>query len=202
MKCWIKKRIKTLGATAFGANVLCAITLFAAVLCSACGGQTSSAPRIVPEDTLPPLATPTAEPTPTVTPTAEPVFTPEPTPTPSAFDELGQYISGVDHFKRYLSFRNVQVYEQEEDTFVDVIVANQYPRALVCAAGAAFYDENGELVAEGRFQTRDGQYVLVLPQGETTLFAQVDTDMTLTALTLEIVFDEALGVLPDAVGQD
>ena len=42
----------------------------------------------------------------------------------------------------------MQVYEQDDDTFVDAIILNEYPETIVCAAGVAFYDENGELVAE------------------------------------------------------
>ncbi len=173
------------------------LVMAAVILAAALSGCVRANARVLPGETLPPLATPTPEVTPSPSPTATPEPSPEPTSTPSAFDELGEYISGPEHYKRYLSFRNVQVYEQEDDTFVDAILVNKYPHALLCAAGAAFYDETGELVAEGRFQTRDGQYVLVLPQGETTLFAQINTDMTLTALEMEIVFDDSLGILPD-----
>lgn len=145
---------------------------------------------------------------PTATATSAPILTPDSVPSPSptyepavtpasVFDLNGNYISGADHFKQYLSFRNVQVYEQEEDTFVDAIVSNDYPETIICAAGVAFYDENNELVAQGRLQTRDAQYILILPPGETTLFAQIDTDMTLTDLDFQIVFDDTLGVKPE-----
>ncbi len=166
-------------------------TLLALAL-SAC---ISARPVIAADRTLPP-ETETSSPAPSLEPT--PSATPElPASAAPAFDAKGNYISGLDHFKQYLSLRNVQVYEQEGDTFVDAIIVNEYPETIVCAAGVAFYDENDEMVAEGRFQTRDAQYILILPPGETTLFTQVDTDMTLTDLELSILFDETLGVKPE-----
>lgn len=152
-------------------------------------------PVVVTDRTLPPAtAAVTVPPSPEGTPytTLEQTATPAP-----VFDLKGNRISGAEHFKRYLSLHNVQVYEQEGDTFVDAIILNDYPQTIVCAAGVLFNDENGELVAEGRLQTRDAQYILILPPGETTLFAQVDTDMTLTDLALLIVFDDSLGVKPE-----
>lgn len=176
------------------AAVLLALALAAGALfaLSACTG---GRPALVPHTTLPPPPSPTLTPAPEPTPAVQ---TPAPTLTPApAFDLAGNFISGARHFERYLLLRNVQVYEQEEDTFVDAIIRNDYPQTVVCAAVAAFYDETGELVAEGRLQTRDAQYVLILPPGETMLFAQVDTDMALTSLELKILFDQQLGVQPE-----
>jgi hypothetical protein len=171
------------------------ILLAPALIALALSACVSAHPVILADRTLPPV---TQAPAPSSTPEPTPSPTPEPTATPApAFDAKGNYISGLDHYKQYLSFRNVQVYEQENDTFVDAIILNEYPETIVCAAGVAFYDENGELVAEGRFQTRDAQYILILPPGETTLFAQVDTDMMLTNLDLSILFDDSLGVKPE-----
>ncbi len=172
------------------------LALAATLLAAALSGCVSARPAIVPGSTLP-LPTPIATPAPTVSPAPSPTAA-EPTATVAPlFDAKGIPISGADHFKQYLSFRNVQVYEQEEDTFVDAIAVNDYPKTIVCAAGVAFYDEEGILVAEGRLQTRDAQYILILPPGETTLFAQIDTDMTLTDLEIKIIFDDSLGVKPD-----
>lgn len=174
-------------------RIACVIApvLVALALC----GCVRARPVLDPSRTLP---APTAKPTPSPVASPSPTPTTEPTATPApVYDALGNYISGAEHFKQYLSFRNVQVYEQEGDTFVDAIVVNDYPQTIVCAAGAAFYDENEELVAQGRLQTRDAQYILILPPGETTLFAQVDTDMTLTDLDIKIIFDDALGVKPE-----
>ncbi|HWQ59385.1 MAG TPA: hypothetical protein VN540_10230 [Clostridia bacterium] len=171
------------------------IILASALLAAALSGCVSARPALVPGETLPaPTIAPTPSPTPSPSPSSMPAATATPAP---AFDAKGSFISGADHFKQYLSFRNVQVYEQEGDTFVDAIVVNDYPETIVCAALAAFYDKSGELVAEGRLQTRDASYILILPPGETALFAQIDTDMTLTDLEIRIVFDDTLGVKPE-----
>lgn len=158
------------------------------LLASAC---VRSAPTLMPEYTIPPEVTPT--PTPEVTPTP----TPEPTPSPTPLiDVTGVDIDGLEHFQRYLSFKNIQVYEQCEDTFIDAVISNSYPKVLMCAVSVSFTDENGELLAETKLQTRDGEYVLLLQPGETTVFAQIDTDMCLTAVPFTFNYDAALGVLP------
>ena len=46
-------------------------------------------------------------------------------------------------------------------------------------------------------QTRDGQYVLRLENGDNTLFAQIDTDMTLTDKEFRLEYSEDLNVLPE-----
>lgn len=172
--------------------LLLAPTLLALALSGCIGVQ----PIIDPSVTVP-SATATPIPSPPPSPSPTPAAAPGITATPArAFDALGSFITGADHFKRYLSFRNVQVYEQEEDTFVDAVVVNDYPKTIVCAVAVTFYDETGELVASSMLQTRDASYILILPPGETTLFAQVNTDMSLTALDLRIVFDDELGVAP------
>ena len=43
--------------------------------------------------------------------------------------------------------------------------------------------------------------MLVLAPGETTVFAQIDTDIVLTDKPLEFVFDESLGVKPDTAAR-
>ena len=57
---------------------------------------------------------------------------------------------------------------------------------------------DGELTAaaERPCAAHPAKNVLLLPPGETTIFAQIDTDMRLTALPFEIAFDASLGVLP------
>lgn len=171
----------------------CAALLIAALM--ALSGCVEARPTLDAGNTLPPEATPTPSPTPS--PTPEPTETPAGTAAVSQFDALGNYITGADHFKQYISFRNVQVYEQEDDTFVDAIAVNDYPETLVCALTAAFYDDTKELVASGSMQTRDAQYILILEPGETVIFAQIDTDMALTALDIELIFDDSLGVRPE-----
>lgn len=152
-----------------------------------------------PEVTLAPQSTPT--PVPTATPLATPTPAPAESRAPIAgvdtlYDALGEYVSGAAHFQRYLTFERIQVYEQAEDTFLDAVVVNTYPQTLVCALEVVFTDEEGKELASARTQTRDGQYVLHLAPGETIIFAQIDTDITLTDKPFELIYNESLGVLP------
>ncbi|MBR5292282.1 MAG: hypothetical protein IKU32_05115 [Clostridia bacterium] len=149
---------------------------------------------------------------PTVTIPPEPTATPESTPTPaptpdaaeldmadlsSAYDELGVLISTADHFEQYVTFRNIQVYEQYVDTFMDAIAVNEYPDTLVCAVDITFYDEEKNVIASSHVHTRDGQYVLRLQPGDNAIYATVDTDMSLTDKEFVLDFNEGLDVLPE-----
>jgi len=137
---------------------------------------------------------------------------PTPVPTIDAsrdYDALGARITGSDHYQQYLYFRNIQVYEQHGDTFMDGIIYNSYPETLICAVSLNFYEEKkanatpppgGWLegpVASAALQTRDGKYVLYLAPGENTVFAMIPTDMQLTGLELGLSFDNSLGVYPE-----
>ena len=167
----------------------------AAAACLLLSGCVDTGARIDPSVTIPPE------------PTAVPEATPEPTPTPvpieemadlsSAYDKNGALIDGEDHFQQYISFRNIQVYEQCGSTFMDAIAVNDYPDTLVCALNITILEEDRETIVTGRVQTRDGQYVLRLANGENTLFAQVDTDMTLTDKEFRLEFSPELNVLPE-----
>ncbi len=169
------------------------LALIAACLCMA--GCVNTASVIDPSVTMAPEVTPTPEPT------------PEPTPTPKvelnmadlskAYDELGVLISTADHFEQYITFRNIQVYEQYEDTFVDAIAVNEYPDTLVCAMDITFFDEDKNPIADSHMHTRDGQYVLRLQPGDNAIYAAVDTDMTLTDKEFQLDFSEGLDVLPE-----
>ena len=171
-------------------RLLCAA--LALCMLAAGTGCIDTRPSLRPQFTLPPEPTPTPEPTPE--PTPAPVLTPSPTP---LIDVTGADISGLDHFERYLSFRNIQVYEQCDDTFVDAVIVNEYPQIIMCAVTISFYEKEGEAaIAEAKMQTRDGEFVLLLSPGETTVFAQIDTDMRLTAMPFTLSYDAALGVLP------
>ena len=166
----------------------------AALLAVLLTGCIRTAPELIPAVTLAPTPSPTAEPTPSPTPS------PTPAPTLMMYDALGEFVSGAEHFKQYIEFKNIQVYEQNGDTFADLIAVNSYSENLVLALDIAFFegkDEAREEVARGRVQTRDAQYILVLLPGENTLYAQIDTDMTLTSLDFELIFDDQLGVLPE-----
>lgn len=179
------------------------------VLCFLLCGCIQDNPVLMPEFTLAPKATETATPTgtPTPTPTETPVAAKTPDPGPS-FDALGAKISGLGHYTQYLYFRNIQIYEQHEDSFFDAIIYNAYPETIICAITLNFYEDpaasatppqggwTDEPVASAALQTRDGQYVLKLAPGETTVFAQINTDMTLTDMRYTLTFDETLGIYP------
>lgn len=123
--------------------------------------------------------------------------TPEITARPTeSVDALGNSITGPEHFYRYLTFRNILVYEEDGDTFLDAMVENAYSEPISCAIDAVYYDENGEEIARARLQTRDGSYLLVLQPGETVVFAQILTDMTITNDAYVFEFDKELGVKP------
>lgn len=174
------------------------LMLLALLLCmGAVSACVRERPALMPEYTLP---TPTPEPTPTPTPAPTPVPETTPTATPE-FDALGRFVSSNLHYTQYISFEMIQVYEQAEDTFLDAVAVNAYPEPLVCAVDVCFYEEGGAKIAESELQTRDGQYVLVLAPGETTVFAQIDTDIVLTDKPLEFVFDESLGIKPDTAAR-
>ena len=148
--------------------------------CLCMSGCVNTASVIDPLATMPPEPTAIPEPTPT------------PAPTPyaaeldmadlsSAYDELGVLISTADHFEQYVTFRNIQVYEQYEDTFMDII----------------FYDEEKNVIADSHVHTRDGQYVLRLQPGDNAIYATIDTDMSLTDKEFILDFNEGLDVLPE-----
>ena len=156
--------------------------------------------EVLPDKTIPPEPTPTLTPEPTAELTPEPMPEPVPTEEPvviDVYDELGAYITGSEHYQRYISFENIQVYEQADDTFVDMRAVNSYPKALACALNMSFVDETGETVAKCRFQTQDGQYMLILKPVENVLYSQVPTDMRVTGLDFTIEYDESIGVMPD-----
>ena len=159
--------------------------LIAVSVCILLTGCVNTGAHIVPSVTIPPESTQPPEPTPS--PTPEPVQVEEMADLSSAYDKNGLLIVGEEHFQQYISFKNIQVYEQ----------CGEYPDTLVCALNIRFFDEDGTEIASGRVQTRDGQYVLRLENGDNTLFAQIDTDMTLTDKEFRLEYSEDLNVLPE-----
>ena len=155
--------------------------LIAVSVCMLLTGCVNTGAHIVPSVTIPP----------------EPVQVEEMADLSSAYDKNGSLIVGEEHFQQYISFKNIQVYEQCGDTFMDAVAVNEYPDTLVCALNIRFFDEDGTEIASGRVQTRDGQYVLRLENGDNTLFAQIDTDMTLTDKEFRLEYSEDLNVLPE-----
>lgn len=168
-----------------------------ALLASLCG--CIDAKPVCREDITPPPAATVApevtdEPEPTV---AEPTDTPAPTMPPAdAADALGNPISGAEHFMRYITFKDLIVYEQEGGTFLDGIVSNAYPEPITCAVSIVYYDEGGGVLARAQLQTRDGKYLLVLEPGDTVVYAHILTDITLTGLEYVLEFDASTGIHP------
>ena len=157
-------------------------------------------PKLDPGITPPPLGTEalaadasSAEPT--ANPTAEP--TPDASVSPDEFkDVLGNVIYSDNHFERYISFRDVLVYEENGDTFVDLTVDNSYPKMIMCAVNIAFYNDDGSIIASSSLQMPDGSFMLSIPSGKSSLFARVLTDTLLTNKTFRLIFDQQTGIKP------
>jgi len=178
------------------------LVLLLALMCLCLSGcVVNTAAVLQPETTLAPEPT-IIVPTPLATSTPAPLANPTPTlggeaaGVDTVYDAMGEYISGAAHFQRYLTFENIQVYEQEEDTFLDAVIVNAYPQTLVCALDVAFKTKDGDDLASARTQTRDGQYVLRLAPGKNIIFAQIDSDVTLTDKPFDFIYNDSLGVLP------
>ena len=126
--------------------------------------------------------------------------TDEPTDAPpdpdSEFDELGLRISGAEHFIRYIVFKDIVVYEEAGDTFLDGIAENNYPETIACAVDVVYYDEFGREIARARLQMRDGSYLLLLAPGENAILARIPTDMTLTDKEFKLEFKMDTGIKP------
>lgn len=139
---------------------------------------------------------------PTVIPTYEATGEPMPNITAPVIDRttdiLGNAVQGANHFERYLNYFDVQVYEQFDDTFVDMKITNSYPEALKTALKITFFDKSGTEIASAMFQSQDGQYAMVLPTGESTLYAQVNTDTTVTDFDFTIEYDTSFAVMPES----
>ena len=143
----------------------------------------------VPSEAPTPIASPTAEALPTAEPTAVPTQT-------SSSDALDNFIYSAEHFQQYLQFRNIRVYEDGGDTFLDCTVVNSYPEAICCAVNIYFYSESNEIIATGNLQLPDGSYMLSLQPGETPLYASVLTDISLLDKDFEFVFDPNVETKP------
>ena len=175
-------------------NIISVLLCLAALLVSGC---INTVPEyradVTPEPTREPTPAPTAEPTP------EPTATPAPEPTQQhvgAIDALGVPISGAEHYMRYVTFTEMIVYEENGGTFLDGIAVNSYPEPLVCAVSIVYRDDDGAELARAQLKTRDGQYLLVLEPGETVVYADILTDMTLVGLEFTLEYDMSTGVHP------
>ncbi len=175
--------------------VLKTISLLAAALCL-CSACVNTKPVIHSDITAPPTQRAGSK---TPEPTEEPDLPITPAPTSAAgeaTDAMGNVIAGAEHFSRYLVFRNILVYEEYGDTFMDGIIENTYLFPITCVIDAVFDDAEGSELARARLQTRDGSYLLILPPGETVFFARVLTDTTLTNVEFRFEFDKDTVIQP------
>lgn len=169
---------------------LLAVFLMAAAF-SAC---VNTLPVLYPE--ISPAPTRRAVPI-TPEPTEVAYATPEPTNSAGeAYDAKGVLITGAEHYTRYITFKNIVVYEEGGDTFLDGIAVNSYLSPISCAVDVVYIDDNGREIARARLQTRDGNYLLVLEPGETAVLGRILTDMTLTDRPLSLEFDKEIGIRP------
>lgn len=113
-------------------------------------------------------------------------------------DAFGNAITSREHFKQFLRFENIRVYEYGGETLLDLTAVNLYPEPLICALSVEFYDSDGRILASSSIQGPDGSFLLTLPSGRTPLFASIPTDTVLTDKELLLVFDERTPVAPAA----
>jgi hypothetical protein len=112
-------------------------------------------------------------------------------PGDAEFDKLGVEISDKGHFERYISYRELYVYEQDGHTYLDGTIKNEYPDTLVCVLDVCFF-EGKEEIARARVFMGDGSSLLYLSPGETRVYADIKTDMPVTAadISFETVGDD------------
>lgn len=111
-------------------------------------------------------------------------------------DALGNIIFDEHHFEQYLQFKNIRVYKSHGDTFVDCIAVSSYPVNLSCSVKIEFYDEFGNLLIAMPFRSSIGSINLILENGETHLYADIQTNIELSDKEFKLVFDENSPVQP------
>ena len=159
-------------------------------------GCVNVGPVLHPEITPAPTAAPVETAAPVTEDPVIPITTDRTEPPAEDVDAMGNPITGSDHYLRYLSFRDVYVYEEEGDTFLDGVLVNDYIAPISCAVDVVYTDDEGAEIARARLQTRDGSYLLVLKPGENVVLARILTDITLTGRDFEFVFNKETGITP------
>ncbi len=129
--------------------------------------------------------------------TAKPVESPLVGTDNAKTDALGNVIFDEHHFEQYLQFKNVRVYKSHGDTFVDCIAVSSYPLDLSCSMRIEFYDEYGNLLVAMPLRSSIGSINLNLKNGETHLYADIQTDIDLLNKQFELVFDENSPIQPN-----
>ena len=116
----------------------------------------------------------TPTPGPTATPAPE-TFSPELVGEGPAKDAMGVYMTGEDHYRVYLSFGEIVVYEYREETFLDGIVVNAYPQTLHAEIEIVYYDGDGKRIGRGMLHNAQGGYDF--PPGSSRIYAEIATDV-------------------------
>ena len=111
------------------------------------------------------------------------------------YDALGAYVSDAAHFQQYLSFNMVQVYEQEEDTFLDAIAVNEYPHPGM-RHGRGVLRWGGDGGEPGPDPDPGRPIRSSASAGGNGALCQINTDITLTDMEFALEFNDTLGVLP------
>lgn len=178
---------------------LAAAAISIIILLSA-AGCTNERPHFVDGATPPAAVTDAPTEAPDFTPLPSGYTPPEPTAVPSPganTDALGNLIYSADHYERYISFRNILVYEEDGETLIDCTAVNSYPEVLLFAVNIVFYNDDGEEIAYGSLQSPNGSFLIALPEGETGLYARILTDVVLTDKHFKLTFDPQTGVHPE-----
>ena len=123
-------------------------------------------------------AEPRIEGTPTPGPTATPApetYSPELSGEGPEKDAQGVFLTGEDHYRVYLSFGEIVVYEYREETFLDGIAVNAYPLTLHAEIEIVYYDDQGLRIGRGMLHNAQGGYDF--PPGSSRVYAEIATDV-------------------------
>ncbi len=122
-----------------------------------------------------------ATPTPTASPTPLPdALTFSVTAAPLPTDALGAEIWGGDHYRQYLSFGEIRVYEYDNGTFLDGLCVNAYPLPLDGRINVVYYTAEGKVCGVGTLHNALG--TTVLDTGTNAIYAEISTDIDVTML--------------------
>ncbi len=121
-----------------------------------------------------PVLSSTPTPTATLTPVPD-AFSAQITAVPRPTDDLGNEIFSDSHYKRYLSFGEIRVYEYQEDTFLDGLFWNSYSKPISAPIRILYYADDGRICGEGTLYAADGSQVF--QSGTNRIYAEIQTDL-------------------------
>lgn len=117
----------------------------------------------------------------TPTPSASPSPLPEPftmeiTAAPIPTDMLGNEIRSDAHYRQYLSFGELRVYEYDDGTFLDGVCINAFPLAMDGRLDIVYYDaDSGKVCGVGTIHNNLG--TTRLETGSNAIYAEIKTDI-------------------------